>query len=62
MLKRRTLLQGALAGAVLSGCSTTPVAPPVSKENPFTVDGNAPVDLVISEEYGGFAAGGEPHM
>ena len=56
MLKRRTLLQGALAGAVLSGCSTTPVAPPVSKENPFTVDGNAPVDLVISEEYGGFAA------
>jgi N-acetylglucosamine transport system substrate-binding protein len=28
----------------------------VSPENPFTVDGNAPVDLVIGDEYGGFAA------
>ncbi|WP_133785071.1 N-acetylglucosamine/diacetylchitobiose ABC transporter substrate-binding protein [Kribbella sp. VKM Ac-2571] len=56
MLRRRTLLQGALAGAVLSGCTSEPVAPPVSKDNPFTVDGNAPVDLVIGEEYGGFAA------
>ncbi|TCC35488.1 N-acetylglucosamine/diacetylchitobiose ABC transporter substrate-binding protein [Kribbella speibonae] len=56
MLRRRTLLQGALAGAVLSGCTSEPVAPPVSKENPFSVDGNAPVDLVVSEEYGGFAA------
>ncbi|WP_130382851.1 N-acetylglucosamine/diacetylchitobiose ABC transporter substrate-binding protein [Kribbella sp. VKM Ac-2569] len=56
MLRRRTLLQGALAGAVLTGCTSEPVAPPVSKENPFTVDGNAPVDLVSTEEYGGFAA------
>jgi N-acetylglucosamine transport system substrate-binding protein len=28
----------------------------VSPENPFTVDGKAPVDVVISEDYGGFAA------
>ncbi|TDW15346.1 N-acetylglucosamine/diacetylchitobiose ABC transporter substrate-binding protein [Kribbella kalugense] len=56
MLKRRTLLQGVLAGAVVSGCSSTPPAPVVSPGNPFTVDGNAPVDLVISDEYGGFAA------
>nr|WP_202892642.1 N-acetylglucosamine/diacetylchitobiose ABC transporter substrate-binding protein [Kribbella shirazensis] len=55
-MRRRTLLQGALAGAVLTGCSSAPVAPTVSPENPFTVDGNAPVDLVIGEEYGGFAA------
>lgn len=57
MLKRRTLLQGVLAGAVLSGCSTgSGTVPTVSPENPFEVDGNAPVDVVISEEYGGFAA------
>ncbi|MFF0344991.1 N-acetylglucosamine/diacetylchitobiose ABC transporter substrate-binding protein [Kribbella sp. NPDC004875] len=56
MLKRRTLLQAALAGAVVSGCSGAPAAPPVSPENPFTVGGNAPLDVVVSEEYGGFAA------
>ncbi|GAA3125874.1 N-acetylglucosamine transport system substrate-binding protein [Kribbella aluminosa] len=56
MLRRRTLLQGALAGALLSGCSKAPGAPAVSPENPFTVDGSAPVDVVITEEYGGFAA------
>ncbi len=56
MLSRRTLLQGALAGAVLTGCSKAPVAPIVSPDNPFTVDGSAPVDVVLSEEYGGFAA------
>ncbi|WP_432888375.1 N-acetylglucosamine/diacetylchitobiose ABC transporter substrate-binding protein [Kribbella sp. CA-245084] len=56
MLKRRTLLQGALAGAVLSGCSSAPPARPVSPQNPFDVDANAPLDVVISEEYGGFAA------
>ncbi|MEU8227295.1 N-acetylglucosamine/diacetylchitobiose ABC transporter substrate-binding protein [Kribbella sp. NPDC048915] len=56
MLKRRTLLQAAVAGAVLSGCSETPAAPPVSKDNPFTVDSAAPVDVVIGAEYGGFAA------
>ncbi|HWD81542.1 MAG TPA: N-acetylglucosamine/diacetylchitobiose ABC transporter substrate-binding protein, partial [Kribbella sp.] len=56
MLRRRTLLQGALAGAVLTGCSKPPVAPTVSPDNPFTVDGTAPVDVVVTEEYGGFAA------
>ncbi|WUJ75149.1 N-acetylglucosamine/diacetylchitobiose ABC transporter substrate-binding protein [Kribbella soli] len=56
MLKRRTLLQGALAGAVLSGCSSAPPARPVSPQNPFDVDANAPLDVVISQEYGGFAA------
>jgi N-acetylglucosamine transport system substrate-binding protein len=56
MLKRRTLLQGALAGVVLSGCSKEPVAPSVSPSNPFTVDGSASVDVVVTEEYGGFAA------
>ncbi|GAB3934965.1 N-acetylglucosamine/diacetylchitobiose ABC transporter substrate-binding protein [Kribbella albertanoniae] len=51
MLKRRTVLQGALAGAVLSGCSTdTPVSVP-------TVDpGSLPLDVVAGAEYGGFAA------
>ena len=58
MLKRRTLLQGVVAGAVLSGCSsgTTGTGTTASPDNPFTVDGNAPVDVVVSEEYGGFAA------
>ena len=56
VLRRRTLLQGALAGAVLTGCSKPPVTPTVSPDNPFTVDGSAPVDVVVSEEYGGFAA------
>lgn len=56
VLRRRTLLQGALAGAVLSGCSKEPVEPSVSPSNPFTVDGSASVDVVVTEEYGGFAA------
>jgi N-acetylglucosamine transport system substrate-binding protein len=58
VLTRRTLLQGVLAGAVLSGCSsgpsqTGPAAPPT---NPFNVPGDAALDVVVSEEYGGFAA------
>src|SRR5689334_8080754 len=56
MLKRRTLLQGALAGVVLSGCSSAPPVRTVSPQNPFDVDANAPLDVVTSEEYGGFAA------
>jgi N-acetylglucosamine transport system substrate-binding protein len=58
MLTRRTLLQSALAGAVLSGCSsgTTGTRPTVSAGNPFDVDGSAPVDVAIGDEYGGFAA------
>ena len=50
------MLQGALGGAVLAGCSKAPVVPVVSADNPFTVGGSAPVDVVVSEEYGGFAA------
>jgi N-acetylglucosamine transport system substrate-binding protein len=56
MLRRRTLLQTALAGAVLSGCSSDPPVRAVSPGNPFDVDGNAPLDVAVSEEYGGFAA------
>jgi N-acetylglucosamine transport system substrate-binding protein len=43
---------------VLSGCSTgsPETGPTVSPGNPFSVDGNAPVDVVAGEEYGGFAA------
>ncbi|WP_344239995.1 N-acetylglucosamine/diacetylchitobiose ABC transporter substrate-binding protein [Kribbella hippodromi] len=58
MLKRRTMLQGVLAGAVLSGCSSGPATtvPTVSPQNPFRVDEGAAVDVVIGDEYGGFAA------
>jgi N-acetylglucosamine transport system substrate-binding protein len=56
MLTRRTLLQGALAGAVLGGCSSAPPARTADPQNPFDVDANAPLDVVISQEYGGFAA------
>ncbi|MEV5963308.1 N-acetylglucosamine/diacetylchitobiose ABC transporter substrate-binding protein [Kribbella sp. NPDC051952] len=56
MLTRRTLLQGVLAGAVLTGCSSDPAPPPVSPDNPFNVPADAAVDAVVSEEYGGFAA------
>jgi N-acetylglucosamine transport system substrate-binding protein len=50
------LLQGVLAGAVLTGCSSDPAPPPVSPDNPFDVPADAAVDAVVSEEYGGFAA------
>ncbi|MER7244228.1 N-acetylglucosamine/diacetylchitobiose ABC transporter substrate-binding protein [Kribbella sp. NPDC000426] len=56
MLTRRMLLQGALAGAVLSGCSSGRPAPVVSPGNPFDVDGNAALEVVITEDFGGFAA------
>lgn len=58
MLKRRTVLQGALAGALLSGCSTstTDPTPAVDPANPFGVGGEAPVEVLAGEEYGGFAA------
>ncbi|MFK4088631.1 N-acetylglucosamine/diacetylchitobiose ABC transporter substrate-binding protein [Kribbella sp. NPDC020789] len=51
MLKRRTVLQGALAGAVLSGCSTgTPESAPTADP------GTLPLEVVAGAEYGGFAA------
>ncbi|MET7279129.1 N-acetylglucosamine/diacetylchitobiose ABC transporter substrate-binding protein [Kribbella sp. NPDC005582] len=51
MLKRRTVLQGALAGAVVSGCSTgTPESAPTTAD-PAAV----PVEVVAGAEYGGFA-------
>ena len=51
-------MQSALAGAVLSGCSSGPTStrPAASPGNPFMVDGSAPVDVAIGVEYGGFAA------
>ncbi|WP_020393005.1 N-acetylglucosamine/diacetylchitobiose ABC transporter substrate-binding protein [Kribbella catacumbae] len=58
MLKRRTVLQGALAGALLSGCSsgadqqTTGLDP----GNPFDVSGEAALEVVVGEEYGGYGA------
>ncbi|MFF1818387.1 N-acetylglucosamine/diacetylchitobiose ABC transporter substrate-binding protein [Kribbella sp. NPDC058245] len=52
MLKRRTVLQGALAGAVLSGCSTgTPESAPTAAS-----PGALPLEVVAGAEYGGFAA------
>jgi N-acetylglucosamine transport system substrate-binding protein len=58
VLTRRTVLQAALGGVVLSGCSsgTTNTRPTASPGNPFDVDGSAPVDVAIGEEYGGSAA------
>lgn len=58
MLKRRTVLQGVLAGALVSGCSpgTTGTTPTGPDDNPFDVAGDAAVEAVVSEEYGGFAA------
>ncbi|MFG1814651.1 N-acetylglucosamine/diacetylchitobiose ABC transporter substrate-binding protein [Kribbella sp. NPDC049174] len=57
MLKRRTVLQGALAGALVSGCSSGPSGQPtVDPENPFAVAPDAPVEVLAGEEYGGFGA------
>jgi N-acetylglucosamine transport system substrate-binding protein len=52
------VLQGVLAGAVVSGCSsgTTGGTPTASADNPFNVAADAPVEVVVSEEYGGFGA------
>ena len=58
MLRRRTVLQSALAGALLTGCSSgTPDAgPAVTPQNPFGVSADEPLEVVVSEEYGGFGA------
>ncbi|MEU4608518.1 N-acetylglucosamine/diacetylchitobiose ABC transporter substrate-binding protein [Kribbella sp. NPDC023972] len=58
MLKRRTVLQGVLAGALVSGCSsgTTGGTPTADLDNPFSVAGDVPVEVLAGEEYGGFAA------
>ncbi|ADB30421.1 extracellular solute-binding protein family 1 [Kribbella flavida DSM 17836] len=58
MLKRRTVLQGALAGALLSGCSSNEPSggPARTADNPFAVSGDLPLEVMVSEEYGGFAA------
>ncbi|TCO33578.1 N-acetylglucosamine transport system substrate-binding protein [Kribbella steppae] len=56
MLKRRTVLQGVLAGAFVSGCSGTTGTPTVDPDNPFEVASDAPVEVLAGEEYGGFGA------
>lgn len=45
-----------LAGAVLTGCSSEKPKPKLSPDNPFNVSAAEPVEAVVSEEYGGFAA------
>ena len=52
------MLQGALAGVLLTGCSGEEQAtgPAASPENPFGVSGAAALEVVVSEEYGGYAA------
>lgn len=51
-------MQGVLAGAFASGCSssTTGTRPTAEVGNPLGVDGGLPVDVVVGEEYGGFGA------
>ena len=56
MLKRRTVLQGALAGALVSGCSSGTTATTVDPANPFRVASDTPVEVLAGEEYGGFGA------
>ncbi|WP_433016647.1 N-acetylglucosamine/diacetylchitobiose ABC transporter substrate-binding protein [Kribbella sp. CA-294648] len=58
MLKRRTILQGALAGAALTGCSSGSSQPPVKPDpgNPFKVSGEAALEVVVAEEFGGYGA------
>ena len=57
MLNRRTVLHGALAGALLTGCTPGGTKPTASSaDNPFAVGGDTPLEVVVSEEYGGFAA------
>lgn len=50
------MLQGALAGALLSGCSSGTTAPTVDPANPFRVASDSPVEVLAGEEYGGFGA------
>jgi N-acetylglucosamine transport system substrate-binding protein len=47
-----------LAGALVSGCSsgTTGGTPTADLDNPFSVAGDVPVEVLAGEEYGGFAA------
>ncbi len=56
MLKRRTVLQGVLTGALVSGCSGTTGTPTVDPDNPFEVASDAPVEVLAGAEYGGFGA------
>ncbi|TDD17929.1 carbohydrate ABC transporter, N-acetylglucosamine/diacetylchitobiose-binding protein [Kribbella turkmenica] len=57
MLKRRTVLQGALAGALVGGCSSGTTPPPkVDPDNPFKAALDKPVEVLTGEEYGGFGA------
>ncbi|TWD81898.1 N-acetylglucosamine transport system substrate-binding protein [Kribbella amoyensis] len=56
MLTRRALLQGGLAGVALAGCASGEEGPVTDAGNPFGVAGETPVEVVVSEEYGGFAA------
>jgi N-acetylglucosamine transport system substrate-binding protein len=52
------VLQGAVVGALLTGCSgeEPQTGPQYTPENPFAVDGGKPLEVVVAEEYGGFAA------
>jgi len=58
VLGRRTVLRGVLAGALLTGCSAEEqvAGPRTSPENPFGVSGDAALEVVVSEEYGGYGA------
>ncbi|MEU4394122.1 N-acetylglucosamine/diacetylchitobiose ABC transporter substrate-binding protein [Kribbella sp. NPDC023855] len=58
MLKRRTILQSALAGAALTGCSSGSSRPPVKPDpgNPFKVSGEAALEVAVGEEFGGYGA------
>ncbi|QNE20792.1 carbohydrate ABC transporter, N-acetylglucosamine/diacetylchitobiose-binding protein [Kribbella qitaiheensis] len=58
MLRRRTLLQGVVASALVTGCSGGKPAtgPVVSAGNPFGVNGERPLEVVVAEEWGGFGA------
>jgi N-acetylglucosamine transport system substrate-binding protein len=58
VLKRRTVLQGALASALLAGCSSEdePTGPARTKDNPFGVVGDRPLEVVVAEDFGGFGA------
>ena len=58
MLKRRTILQSALAGAALTGCSSGSSQQPVKPDpgNPFKVSGEAALEAVVGAEFGGYGA------
>jgi N-acetylglucosamine transport system substrate-binding protein len=58
VLRRRTVLQGALTGALLSGCSSgvDQQSTGVDPGNPFEVSGEAALEVVAAEEFGGYGA------